>query len=331
MINVRRAEIKDIPMIMQFLDDHWLKGYALAHNRELFDWQFVKDGKVNIWIGVDDEEGKMYAMQGGIFYSSEEHADVSGMLWIAAKSENPFLAIEVTDSMYTETTPRSAFSMGLMPRAVKVIKKRGENVGYFEHYYRLANRDNYKIAVVRDKIIPPAFDCGYKLRSFVSINDFKNVIAEKDLMGSSPSKDYRYIEWRYWKHPVFKYDKWIITAPDGKDVAVLISREESYLDSKACKIVDYYGESVHLGNITTELDRIISEKSYEYIDIYSFGVPRDIYEQGGFVRCDGDSDNIITNHFQPYAACNSDIALIIPYTSNARLFRGDSDQDKPRL
>ncbi len=93
MITVRRAEIKDIPMIMQFLDDHWLKGYALARNRKLFDWQFVKGDRVNVWIGVDDEAGKMYSMEGCIIYNASDKPDVSGMLWISTKSDNPFLAI----------------------------------------------------------------------------------------------------------------------------------------------------------------------------------------------------------------------------------------------
>ena len=43
------------------------------------------------------------------------------------------------------------------------------------------------------------------------------------------------------------------------------------------------------------------------------------------------SVNVIPNHFQPYSGENSPIYMIQPLVEDARLFRGDADQDKPRL
>ena len=330
MINIRRAEIKDIPMIMQFLDEHWLKGYALAHNRELFDWQFVKGDKVNIWIGVDDEEEKMYAMQGGIVYSSKENADVSGMLWVAIKSDNPLLAIEVGDAMYSGLNPQNDFAIGLLDDSVKVLKKLNKNIVYLDHYYRLADIEKYEIATVKEKLIPRVSDYGYSCRSFSEFSEFKEIITEKSLELGKPSKDYDYIEWRYWKHPVFSYEKWSISDEEGHRVAVMITREEVYKEAKSCKIIDYYGDEKYLERIGSEIDRIMDENKYEFIDVYSYGISDHTYKMAGFIRCNVDSENVITNLFQPYIAKNTNIAIIKPEVS-ARLFRGDADQDKPRL
>ena len=331
MITVRRAIIKDIPMIMQFLDEHWLKGYALAHNRDLFNWQFVRGDKVNIWIGVDDSEGKMYAMQGAIIYSNDKRPDISGMLWIAIKSGNPLLGIEVLDAMLQETNYANTYSIGMLEDSVKALSLRGAKFSKLDHYYRLSDREEYSIAVIKRKIIPVVSEYGYKLEPISEFEEFKEIISEEYLLNCAPRKDYSYIKWRFWEHPVFTYDKWCVCNPDGKRVSVLFTREEKLLNAKSCKLVDYYGHEKYLERITTEIDRIMLENDYEYMDVYSYGVDYKTYENAGFVKCEKDSQNIIPNFFQPYTPVNSDIIIITPEMEGTRLFRGDSDQDKPRL
>ena len=331
MITVRRAEIKDIPTIMQFLDDHWLRGYALAHDRNFFEWQFVHDGKVNIWIGIDDETGKMYAMQSVIFYRDTPHPDMSGSVWIAIKSDNPLLAFDVQDTMWGQMQPRDTFSPGLSKYAVRINKKLGNNVIAMDHYYRLRDLDEYKIAVVSNKNIPKLADSGYTLEPCHSLDEMKYVIPEDMLIASAPSKDYKYIKWRYFDHPIFRYDLHKIINPSGNPEGILITREEYANNATSCKIVDFYGESPVLGKITNALDKLMIDKDYEFIDVYSYGVDPQIYEEAGLVRCDSDSANIIPNYFQPYTPANSDIMLVPPHTPGTRIFRGDSDQDKPRL
>lgn len=331
MITIRRAKTEDIPTIMQFMDDHWLRGYVLAHDREFFDWQFVHNGKVNIWIGIDDETGKLYAMQSAIFYRDTEHPDMSGSVWLAIKSDNPMLAFDVQNALWYEMQPRDSFSPGIRPDAIRINKLLGYNVVAMDHFYRLQDISNYRIAVVNDKQIPSIPDTGYTLVPCDSLDEMKSVIPEESLVSLIPSKDYAYIKWRYYDHPIFHYDLWKINDPSGHSCAILITREEHANDATSCKIVDFYGDFEILGKITPALDRLMAEKDYEFIDIYSFGISTEIYEKAGLLRCDSNSVNIVPNYFQPYTPANSDIMLVPPGTPGSRLFRGDSDQDKPRL
>ncbi len=331
MLNIRRAEIKDIPTIMQFLEDHWLHGFALAHDRGYFEWQFVHDEKINIWIGIDDETGKLYAIQSMIIYTYDENPDVSGSVWLAVKSPNPMLAFDIQEKMCADLNPRASFSPGLRPDAVKAYSLMGYPIVSMDHFYRLADRSDYSIAIINNKMIPDVPDSGYRLSKIDSIEAMRAVIPEDILLNSAPRKDYRYIKWRYFDHPIFHYDIRSITDENGIPCAILITREEHANDSVSCKIVDFYGDSIILGRITTALDKLIKEREYEYIDIYSYGVPVEIYEAGGLVRCNTDSENIITNFFQPYIPINSDIYMVPVDIPGTRLFRGDSDQDKPRL
>ena len=73
----------------------------------------------------------------------------------------------------------------------------------------------------------------------------------------------------------------------------------------------------------------MEEREYEFVDVYSFGIPVEIYEQGGFVRCGADSENIIPNYFHPFVQENITLKMVDPMLAGLRMFRGDGDQDRP--
>ena len=331
MLTTRRAEIKDIPTIMHFLEEYWLHGYLLAHDQDFFNWQFVHDDKVNIWIGIDDESGILYGMQALIIYTYDEYPDIAGSIWLAIKSSNPMLSLDLQDLMWADIEPRICYSPGLRPDAIRIMEKLNYPLSKMDHYYRLADRDKYHIAVIKHKDIRKVPETGYSLRLMDSFSELKDIISERYLESLAPRKNYDYLKWRYYDHPIFSYDLWAISDSKGKDKGILITRDEHANNSSSCKIVDFYGASDILGLITPALDRLIEERGYEFIDVYSYGVPTEIYENGGLTRCETSSDNIITNFFQPYSAINSDIFMVTPSVEGSRLFRGDGDQDKPRL
>ena len=187
MISVRRGEIKDIPTIMQFLEDNWLHGYILPRT-EFFDWQFVHEGKANIWIGIDDETGKLYAILSMIIYRDTPTPDVSGSIWIAIKSENPMLAFDLQYHMWNELRSRDTFSPGLHSDAVKANLLLGNPVVPMDHYYRLANRENYRITIVKNRLIPNKDDSGYDLLPCDTLEEMEKIVPEDTLIASALQK-----------------------------------------------------------------------------------------------------------------------------------------------
>lgn len=329
MIELRRAVYEDIPNIMQFMDEHWKPGNVLAKNREFFEWQFVDGDKVNMFLGVDDSSGRIYGIIGAIVYNKKMNPDISGCTWQVIKSPNPMLGIELSEYMKKQLQPRYACSAGLSKKSVRINEMLGGISIAMDHYYRLADREDYKIAKVNHKIIPIVEDTGYRLEPIYSVEDMKQIIPENELLDFILSKDYSYIEKRYFEHPIYQYDKWKIVDTDGNSCSVMMTRDETAQDRKICKIVDYYGNSTDLGKITVALDRIMKEKDYEFVDIYSYGVPTELYEQAGFCCCDETSMNIIPNYFHPFEQRNIALKMIEPAISGLRMFRGDGDQDRP--
>lgn len=329
MICIRRALYEDIPNIMQFMDEHWKPGNILARNRDFFEWQFLDGDKVNMFLGIDDECGKIYGMIGAVVYSKSPHPDISGCAWKTIRSGNPMLGMELSDYMIEELQPRCAYSAGLSDKAIRINEMRGGIPVAMDHYYRLADREQYEIAEVNNKVIPIIKDTGYDLKLINSVEEMKQIITDDMLAQQMLSKDYRYIEKRYFLHPVYHYDIWKIVNQNGDASSVLIMREERENGGGIGKIVDFYGQETDLGKITAALDRLMKERDYEFVDVYSYGIPTNIYEQAGFSCCDDECANIIPNYFHPFEKRNITLKMIKPVFDGIRLFRGDGDQDRP--
>lgn len=329
MITIRRAEMDDIPNIMRFIDEHWKKGHILARDREFFEWQFVDDEEVNVYIGVDVENGVIYGMEGTIRYNRTDNPDVSGSVWKTIRSENAFLGTEIEEYLVKDLNVRYGCSAGMSRRALKIYQALGYNTCSMDHYYRLGDWSEYHIAKVKHKMIPPHGVGQYDLEPFDSLEEMKKIISETDLKNGVMSKDYYYIEKRYFRHPIYRYEFWKVVNECGISNSVIVTRDEWVENNRVCKIVDFYGCVEDLSHITGAIDKLIQERRYEYVDIYSFGVSVDIYERAGFVRCDSDHVNIIPNYFHPFEQRNVELMLVDPMAEGLRLFRGDGDQDRP--
>ncbi len=329
MITIRRAENKDILGIMQFMDEHWKPGNVLAKNRDFFEWQFVDEDKLNMFIGIDDDIGKIYGILGVIVYNNSPNPDVSGCTWQVIKSNNPMLGPMLLEHMYVQLNVRYSYAAGLTDNAVRLNELAGYVITEMDHYYRLAERTEYKIATVKQKVIPSVKNTGYSLELIHSAEEMKRIIPQGELSKQLLSKDYSYIEKRYFNHPIYHYDIWKIVDSNGNSHSVLMTREEVMEEYKMCKIVDHYGRMEDLGEIAAALDVLMKEREYEYVDVYSFGIPVEIYEQGGFVRCDTAGENIIPNYFHPFVRKNISLRLVDSGVKGVRLFRGDGDQDRP--
>lgn len=329
MITIRRAAYNDIPDIMQFMDEHWKPGNVLARNREFFEWQFVDGDKLNMFLGVDEDTGKIYGMIGAIVYNRSQNPDISGCTWQVIKSSNPMLGLNLSESMYTQLNARYSCAAGLSDKAAKLNELLGCMITEMDHYYRLADREDYKIARVVDKIIPSTEETGFTLERIYSVEEMKQIISEDTLAGQILSKDYYYIEKRYFDHPIYHYDFWKIVDGKGDSHSVLITRDEIMQDRRVCEIIDHYGKMEDLGKIAGALDQLMEERGYEFVDVYSYGIPAEIYEQGGFVRCGAGSANIIPNYFHPFVQENISLRMIEYGLPGLRLFRGDGDQDRP--
>ena len=331
MLSIRLAVIEDIPAIMNFIDEHWRKGESLAVNREFFDWSFVRNDKVNMIIGVDDDTHTIFGIYGFFPYTDDDKPDCAGAIWKTIRSEDSMLGVHMVDFLHS--LPIRYFAgAGLRKRAIRMAELNGVKVLSMDHYYRInrnIRKEDFEIAIISDDRTLPFKKSGYRIEKLESIDDFARRIPEQILKDSIFRKDYSYIERRYYKHPVYKYELYGIHIDETGCDSVLVLRTESWKSACSCKIIDYFGDHKNLAYLGEIADSLMEERGFEFIDVYSYGVDTALYEQSGFSRCEPESVNIIPNYFQPLVQSNIEIYLRQPGFDGLVLFRGDGDQDRP--
>lgn len=327
--------MNDIPLVMSFIDEHWRKNDVLAVSRQFFEWNFVWNGVVTIIIGIDDDEKKVYGIMGYLPYTvDDEYPDCAGTIWKAIRCEDPLLGIHLADYMYENVQLHYYAGAGMRKRSRRVAELNGGTVVSMDHYYRLNRnylKEDFRIALIDEVSVPKAQDSKAELIKIQDIDDFRTVIDESILLNSVFRKDYKYINKRYFGHPIYEYDLWRIQGADCTNAAVMVTRTEHYMQSSICKIIDFFGDFSIFAIIGSALDKLMDEKGYEFVDVYSYGVNTDYYVAGGMIRCDSTSRNIIPNYFQPFEQKNIELYLEKPYFDGLVLFRGDGDQDRPVL
>ena len=198
-----------------------------------------------------------------------------------------------------------------------------------DHFYRLNQSMEYKIAVIHHTEMPQTAQNGIRLTEVQEAEELQKILPDEYLRTMTPYKDLHYLKKRYFDHPVYRYHIYGIERQNEPIRSVLIMRVAEAAGSRAIKIVDFIGNSSDLCGIGAAVDEWMEHFGAEYTDIYSAGLEEELMRQAGFIRRLDNDENIIPNYFEPFEQRNVDIYYTAPYMNNVRLFRGDADQDRP--
>lgn len=326
MIEIRRAVKDDIPQIMEFIDTHWKKGHILGNNRVFFEWMYVLDDKVNMYIGVED--GRIVGFNGFIYYNHDEHPSVSGAMWKVIKTSNPILGLEISECMGNEIQNECFYEIGMNPKtALRIARLSGVEARKMNHYYRLAPKENYCLANVADNTILSVTG-DTKLVLLKDYDLFCKVYNKQWFAKKRPYKEVEFFRWRYYEHPIYHYQVYGLQNRNSEIRAIMVLRKVECESSAMIKIVDFIGEDSELCLVGPAIDDILQSQNCEYIDMYSSGLSAEIMEAAGFIER-YNTENIIPNYFEPFEQKNVDIYCGAPSMKNVYLYRGDGDQDRP--
>ena len=316
---IRFATKNDIADIMDFIENHWKHGHILARDRNFFEYLYITDNdRVNFAISKD-KENKINGVIGYIPYN-KSHSVISLALWKALNAQESFVGMELFEFLMNELKTQLIATVGVN------IETSGEiylffdyELGKMNHYFRLNELAEYKIAKVIDKLIPEI------KRNSVTVKELKSFdeipYGFKYDTNAIP-KSIDYIERRYFNHPVFKYSVNLFD-----DDLIVITRLQEYNSSKCLRIVDILGNYNNIPVITGYFDNYMKKNNVEYIDCYNSGISNKLFEDAGFIEIQN-SENIIPEYFSPFEQKNIDIG----YSSSKKgiiLFKGDGDMDRP--
>lgn len=331
--SVRMATPLDISAIMHFIKEQWGENHILANDREFFKYQHLFDDHVTFILGEEDD--KLCGLLGYIQYSNETRPDIAGALWKVAQSSHPLFGMELFEFMLKETHAREYIGPGANPKTTVAIHRfMGYQTGKLNHYYRLADKASYQVAVVNNKIIAPISDHGAPLDLISTADELKKKFDTKHWKDRLPYKSFAYLEYRYFNHPVYQYQVYGIGGNHHSEQyhSILVAREQEQNGAKVLRIVDFIGVDHELSTIAFAIQQLMVVHQYEYVDFYAYGLSDELLLKTGFIKKDEKDENIIPNYFEPFVCQNVDIWFTATATDdNFYCFKGDADQDRPNF
>ena len=101
------------------------------------------------------------------------------------------------------------------------------------------------------------------------------------------------------------------------------------------RIVDIVGDTEWLDHATHALQNVILDAQAEYIDLVQWGIDAARLEAAGWVSPATTEGLVLPNYFSPFERRNIEIGMVVklfgdePGNGSVRLYRADSDQDRP--
>lgn len=329
---IRLATVDDIEMIMSFIDTEWKKGHILATNRDFFEYEFLEeDGTVNIVIAIDRNKRTLEGMVGFLKTSHDPSCmDIWGCMWRAREGNMTLLGVELVKRRDELSGCRQSIEVGSNPNTSYLLFKTimRKYVGKMEHFYRLADCREFKIAkvnhfpkVVEDSIISANI---IRFDDIVQLRERYDLTQNKDQV---PYKDEWYINHRFFNHLIYKYDVYGVEL-ENEVKAVFVTRNQHLEDRIAVRVVDYIGDRSTFSYTFDFWTGILEQNEIEYVDFYCLGFEHEYLKKAGFTLKQENDTNIIPNYFDPFVQKN--IEILVHSTSEKTFFcKADGDQDRP--
>jgi hypothetical protein len=262
--------------------------------------------------------------------------DIWPGLWRSIPGTAPGLGAECLRKLMDEIRPRSIGGLGLSRNTVDILPRLGWTLGVMDHHYLLHPdvRDFRLVAGVRPAVAVARHASGasHRLRELDADEVRTLRIDGHDPLGRVPSKTSAYLCNRYSRHPFYTYRLLAIENHRGP-LGVLVSRTAEAEGARAVRLVDFVGHDEAWTGLGPALTNLVAEERAEYADLYSAGLDPERIRSAGMTPHPPGDPVVIPNYFEPFERVNKvlDYGYIVPPGTRYRMFKGDSDQDRPNL
>ncbi|NLW78889.1 MAG: GNAT family N-acetyltransferase [Ruminococcaceae bacterium] len=338
----RLAVAADRAAVIGFIRQHWGAPHPLVELPDFFDY-YYKAEESALRFALAEADGRIVAAAGYVPASRGPAADVWVSLWVADPAARGS-GLELMDALPALTGCRTLACNNIRPETRPFYEFLGHTTGRVGHFYRLANRPEYRLAAVENKTMPPVG--GQAVLTPLPTAEALLACEFVPPRGANPYKDIWYIRRRYFDFPRQQYRLYAAALPgDTAPRALLatrltaattdawLSRRVYYADtpSVVLRMVDYIGPAGFLPQLGAGMDALLQSTAAEYAEFYCAGLPAQLLRQAGFAERTEGSPDILPTYLTPLARENTDFYYFTSRPDAFTLFRADGDQDRPHI
>ena len=324
----RHAAAGEERAVIDFINQNFDMRLPLINRPEFYRHDYAGTGGVPQFV-VAEQDGQYLSAAGYIRASAAAGGDVWVSVWVAAKGHNG-VGLELMNALPQLTGAEVVACNNIRPKTCAFYRFLGWQAQRMPHYYRLASRGEYRLAVLhRADILPVRPDLG--LEKVETVDEL--FALGMPPTPHTPRKDTWYMRRRYFHYPHFRYDVWAVRE-NGRLLAYAVTRTVSAQDTgcvPVVRLVDFVGEDAVLPRIGAALDALLRREKAEYMDCYNAGIPAAVWRAAGFVERLPDDGQIIPNYLTPPLRENTEYYYFTNKPDNFVMFKADGDQDRPNL
>ena len=334
-IKISSQNIKKTKQLQYFISRYWRKNHILAKNKSFLLWQHKRGAFLT--YATAKLKNKIICIIG---YVPQSHYDLKLskkeiFLTIsrAISTTVPAIHLKVFRFLKKKFSKNFIGSLGAWnERVASYNKSLGFTVGSMNHYL-IARPDikKYRVIKYNKRLITPIKNSNHKFdeinEKFLKKNKLSNLFKNQ-----YPIKSNIFLINRYLRHPIFKYNIFVIKK-NSKPLSIIVIRKIKVGKSNVLRIVDFIGSENQFSNIGNLVFYLFKKYKSEFIDIYSHGIDTKYMKIAGFVDRKKIKNLVVPDYYNPFKRKNIDIMYGYigkkVYKNKIRIVKGDGDQDRP--
>jgi len=330
---VRFARYSDKEEIMSFIGNYWAKNHILSTDQMFFDFQYKHKDNLQFVLALDTNN-RIVGVLGYMQYDPEKiEQDIVLALWkVIPNLSDPVLGIKLIEYLRDNIKHRCIFCVGINKKTIGVFKFMGFQTGKLVHFAAF-NKDckTFSIAIppLKKKFFVCSDSWNFKKTKSVELS-LEKLIKLSGYKEKKPHKSKNYILKRYVEHPYFFYTFHEVYEKNFY-LGLVVSREVQHLSGRAIRIIDVLAEDSNISRIINEFVITLKKSCHEYIDVYASNLNESLLINGNYNIVSDLQKIIIPDHFSPFEQKNIDIHFCTTDNQPSCLFKGDGDQDNPRI
>ena len=336
-IQIFRLHIKKIKQLQFFLQNYWRKNHIFVKNKNFLIWQHKKGSFLT--YAIAKLQNKIVGIQGYIPQSHYDPRLPNGEIFLGLcrtlENISPSIGLSLFRFIQKNLSKKFIGTSGEWTTSIVNYNKwLGFSIGYMNHYFVTSPYlKKYKIINFKRKLITSikCNDC-----KFFEIDE--KFLKKKKLYNlfkyQYPKKSSIFIINRYLKHPIYKYNVFLLKKY-SEPLAIVIIRKVKIGKASAIRIVDFIGKQNEFSNIGNLIIYLFKKHKSEFIDIYSYGINVKYMEKVGFIDRRKINNLIVPDYYEPFIRKN--VNLMYGYMckykkkNKIRILKGDGDRDRPNI